>query len=446
MNLRQEKFLRAMTEFSSKVYKDHKLWIYISLAYFFLHAIFLIFLGKITAFGIDEDGYLDVFRNVYSNNYNLGSQLSWPTENKLILQIIHIPAKLFEILGVPDYLALRFQSTSIFYIACSLMYFSQSKSHRHVQSLLITFMFLPSIFLWSSLGLRESFIYLWLVMIWYASRSLIADFSKKHLIMLFLGMQGLATTKVYLYALFVIAAILVIVVQLRNLGWKKFFSATIIFLSPLAIQPGIASEITLSAYSAITNEFTTPIGNTGNTGNTGANRGLTLELLVMQLNDNKLLFNTLKKLGVLDNLLEASNNTDTESSEISKTTEFSNASLNDSKSLVFATLNFLILPVPFIDNGSLFLNLQSIESPILYILYVLVAVSLIRNLRKLSSRSQVIFGLLLFASLFIAQSALIEINLGTLVRHRSILTLCLILIYFEIAEKRRSEYVTQVER
>jgi hypothetical protein len=106
----------------------------------------------------------------------------------------------------------------------------------------------------------------------------------------------------------------------------------------------------------------------------------------------------------------------------------------------------LFLPLPFIDNGSFFLNLQSIESPLLYFLYLLVLASLLRNAKKITSEHQILLGLLLFVSFFIAQSALLEINLGTLVRHRSILVLCLVLIYFEISEKRLTKSRDQIEK
>ena len=171
-----------------------------------------------------------------------------------------------------------------------------------------------------------------------------------------------------------------------------------------------------------------------------------MDLLVKQLNDNTILSNVLNRLGVLDDLIRISRDSDTDPSKNSKTTELPSASLNDLTSFLYSTLNFLFLPLPFIDNGSFFLNLQSIESPVLYFLYALVLVSLVRYAKKITSESQILVGLLLFVSLFIAQSALLEINLGTLVRHRSILVLCLILIYFEISGKQLSKSKDQIVR
>ena len=149
---------------------------------------------------------------------------------------------------------------------------------------------------------------------------------------------------------------------------------------------------------------------------------------------------------MLDDLIKSNSDSDTEPSENSKTTELSSASLHDLKSFFYSTFNFLFLPLPFVDNGSFFLNLQSIESPVLYFLYLLVLASPLRNATKITSESQILLGLLLFVLLFIAQSALLEINLGTLVRHRSILVLCLILLYFEISEKLPSKSRDQIDK
>ena len=170
--------MRREYKFLFEIYKAQRVWFWVSIAYFGLHIVFQVFLGRITAFGIDEDGYLKVFKNLYTRNYSLADQLSWPTDNKLLLQIIHLPAKFFEVIGLPDYLALRLQSTILFYIACFIIYRAQRDSNKYTLWLLVVFMFLPSVFLWTSLGLRESYIYIWLVTFWSASRHLFLDFSK----------------------------------------------------------------------------------------------------------------------------------------------------------------------------------------------------------------------------------------------------------------------------
>ena len=213
-----------------EIYKAHRVWFWVSTAYFGLHLVFQVFLGRITAFGPDEDGYLKVFKNLYSRNYLLADQLSWPTDNKLLLQIIHLPAKFFEVIGMPDYLVLRLQSTILFYIACFLIYWAQRDLNRYALWLLLIFMFMPSVFLWTSLGLRESYIYLWLVIIWSASRHLLLKFSKTYCALLIFGIQGLAITKVYLYALVLITSIFVVVLFARSLGVAKALFSIVIFI------------------------------------------------------------------------------------------------------------------------------------------------------------------------------------------------------------------------
>jgi uncharacterized membrane protein YcaP (DUF421 family) len=89
----------------------------------------------------------------------------------------------------------------------------------------------------------------------------------------------------------------------------------------------------------------------------------------------------------------------------------------------------ITLPMPLLDNGSSVLNIVAWESPIWLTLILFVYLSLIMSLisrKKLSDlnlwSSTFIFGILL-------SSALTEINVGTMVRHRSlVLILCLFVI------------------
>ena len=465
-----------------RITASSSVWLLVTSAYFFLHFLFLVFLGKITAFGIDEDGYLDVFRKVYSQSFDINSQLSWPTDNVILLQLIHLPAKIISILGVPDYLAIRIQSTVLFYLTCWVIFKQVGIMYRKTNIVLICgFMFLPSVFVWTSLGLRESYIFFWITLIWLSLHRLIDQYSRKYLFVLFLSMSGLATTKVYLYSLALFTGVVVIILLLRSKGFKELILVFFVLLSPLFILPGVQAELITSARSAILSETVTDSGVNGsdsgvNGSDSGVNgsgsgvngsgsgvngsgsgvngsgsgvngsgsgvnedsKGLTLRILLVQLDENTLLKSILSGFGILDRLNTAALDNGSVSESVVVNNNFKNGSLTNASELLFAMAKFLVLPIPFANNGSYFINLQSVESPFLYFLYLVIFWFVFTILRRKPQKTQLFFGLCFFAVLFIIQSALVEVNLGTLVRHRSILILIVILACVEASARLSS--------
>jgi hypothetical protein len=429
-------------------------WLVVSSAYFFFHFLFLVFLGRITAFGIDEDGYLAVFRKIYSPSFDMNSQLSWPTNNVIPLQLIHLPAKFISVLGVPDYLAIRIQSTILFYLTCWVIFKQVGTLYRKTNIALISvFMFLPSIFVWTSLGLRESYIFFWITLIWLSLHKLIGQYSRRYLFILFLSMNGLATTKIYLYSLAFFVSVVVLILLLRSKGFKELILVFLVLLSPLFILPGVQTELITSARSAILSETVTGTDVNGSgtdvngsgTGVSEASEGLTLKLLLVQLEGNAFLKSMLSRSGILDHLNAVALDIEPVSESVVVSNDFENGSLTNVSELLLAVVKFLVLPIPFADNGTYFVNLQSIESPILYSLYFVLLWFVIAILRRKPQKTQLFFGLCCFAVLFIIQSALVEINLGTLVRHRSILILIILLACVEASTRLSSLKINQIQ-
>jgi hypothetical protein len=436
-------------------------WLVVSSAYFFFHFLFLVFLGRITAFGIDEDGYLAVFRKIYSPSFDMNSQLSWPTNNVIPLQLIHLPAKFISVLGVPDYLAIRIQSTILFYLTCWVIFKQVGTLYRKTNiGLISVFMFLPSIFVWTSLGLRESYIFFWITLIWLSLHKLIGQYSRRYLFILFLSMNGLATTKIYLYSLAFFVSVVVLILLLRSKGFKELILVFLVLLSPLFILPGVQAELITSARSAVLSETVTGTGVNGSgtgvngsgtgvngsgTGVSEASEGLTLKLLLVQLEGNAFLKSMLSRSGILDRLNAVVLDIEPVSESVVVSNDFENGSLTNVSELLLAVVKFLVLPIPFADNGTYFVNLQSIESPILYSLYFVLLWFVIAILRRKPQKTQLFFGLCCFAVLFIIQSALVEINLGTLVRHRSILILIILLACVEASTRLSSLKINQIQ-
>jgi len=80
----------------------------------FVHVLFSLYLGRLYALAPDEQGYLFAFNNVYQFPINTTAQSGsgWITAPTIFLWIAYLPAKVLEILGFPDYLAIRILSVA----------------------------------------------------------------------------------------------------------------------------------------------------------------------------------------------------------------------------------------------------------------------------------------------------------------------------------------------
>jgi hypothetical protein len=101
-----------------------------------------------------------------------------------------------------------------------------------------------------------------------------------------------------------------------------------------------------------------------------------------------------------------------------------------------SSAKFLLVPFIFIDNGSLFLNIQSIETPVWLFIYGLFFVGLYQLARRRREFDYAVMIATLFALEFVAISALTEINVGTALRHRSLLLIPILVIW--VARKKKT--------
>jgi hypothetical protein len=100
-----------------------------------------------------------------------------------------------------------------------------------------------------------------------------------------------------------------------------------------------------------------------------------------------------------------------------------------------SSAKFLLVPSIFIDNGSLFLNIQSIETPLWLFIYGLFFMGLFQLIRRRHDLEYAVMMATLFALEFVAISALTEINVGTALRHRSLLLIPILVIW--VARKKK---------
>ena len=386
-------------------------------AFVVVHILFAILLGRLFAFAPDEGGYLYAFNNIYTLPINTTAQSGsgWITAPTLFLWVAYLPAKVLNIIGIPDYLAIRF--LSIFMATITLCLLSKILEQRTVVRVvahryILAVFFIPSVFLWTSVGLRETFIIVETALFLAGLNLLVKGHNKRSYLYLFLGSYGLVSTKNYLWACLMVTVILSSVVFLfRGLNRRKIIKFLVTsFLLPVIAFAGTTSPYALdyifhgniTATGARSGDSITKVyvDSTGTGTGTGAGAGkelitfhgdYTLVALRFYLIDNpNALFTNVFKLTRLDKKIESIWDEKITLGLVSKDKQVGTdtsslnghilepAKISKPLSLIWPAFLFLCGPFPFVNDPGIAVFFASLESPLWWALYALVVIQFIR--------------------------------------------------------------------
>ena len=435
------------------------------------HLAAALLLGEIFVFAPDEGGYLGIFNELYSRHFSLAGHFGWVgTTPTTYLQVIYLPAKVLTLLGIQSYLALRILAITLSTIAIYLLMCiakDQKSSQKFYSRALVAALIIPTPFLWMTLSLREEFLYLGLSAfvtgLYFLNRKNVRGaFS-----FLTLGAFLICYTKGYLFVLVLfatIAAFLFRAVLNRGFAGTHKYIVLAIFL-PLLFAPATTKSLVLgiqgqfgfqgSALLAASNsnsEF--PSSTEGST---------TTEALIAAVNrsPDKLFSKLVIKTKLVATATATATATPTPTptatptatpapaatptptpaatatptptptevvapTPLSPTTGTDRLSLQPGHirqplTLIASSARFLFLPSPFIDNGSKFQNIGSFEEFIWWGLYILLGFMIFKLIRSRRKVDDLFIWASTFSIFFIIFSAVTEINVGTALRHRSIL-------------------------
>jgi hypothetical protein len=420
-----------MLKMNSKLISTRKLYFGFTVA----HLCLIAFLGSSTSFAPDEKIYLQVFEKLYLLNFSLSEfHNGWQFSSLLFLRVIYGPALLLVTLGFDSLIAIRI--LSVFFSLLTLMLFCKiyslnSKVEKKVPLFIAISMFIPSFFLWTSLGLRESIFFLLISLIFFASFEFELRNKSLYLILLIPFFCFLYLTKPHIYLILTISIIIsFFIISLKD---HQFSRKNILFVIISIVPLVLLYNSTLMQVEVIQRQIyiykdsqnQTSINVPDQTSINVPEKSVTATEILLDRKENDLL--VYRFLDSLSMFKTSKNNT-----------EYSPASISSPYSLAKSSLNFILLPIPFRDNGSLFLNFISIEFfmwAFIYFKLISYFVSLKNNFHKLCFTHTI---LIIFMLIFVLFSALIEVNLGTSLRHRSLL-LILILILLS------SNYSTEAE-
>ena len=395
------------------------------------HLLVAVALGQIFFFAPDEGGYLQIFKHTYISSFSTSSVLGWSNSQTYFLRIVYAPAKILSSLGVPDYLSIRvlaiFTSMVAIYL---LMCIYQFESHTGFPLLAQFFFFTPSLFLWMTLGLRESFIYLSLSMICFGIFGMHRAMLPMGFTFLVFGNLILFETKSYLFLLVACASFVYLgfeFIKSKKVGVAQVLVAAAVVL-PVLLNPTGDSYLIASIKGTFT-----AVSSTGQVGLAtvsdaqahvaSENAATTTSGLCQSISSHPegKLSKTFKFLGFSKNCSsKVSGSGSGASGYRTSRLNVEPARFGDPLSIAYRTSGFLFTPFPFIDNGSLFLNVAALESPFWWFLYIAFGVVIWRRVRYKAFDAVLVF-IFSFSILFTLFSAFTEINVGTLARHRSVL-------------------------
>ena len=416
-----------------------------------LHIALLFLLDNVTAFAPDENGYVFIFSNLYRSDFTLVGYLGWPESSINLLRLVYLPAKVLETVGFSDFFSVRL--LAVFYSMLTL--FLLSKLSTNIQILgksskfwIVAAFFIPSYFLWTSLGLREGFLFFGLVGTFYFMKLNASNQRKSTIYLIIPCVTLMLITKSYLYSLLILAilaAVLTISFVTKKLDLGSFKILTLCLI-PCLVFPSISEKIAITALSVIENKLEdttqsgTSAGTSAGTGTKVFSRGQTLHDLNNQLNNNPYIARISGITGI-DELIDLKsrnsylpvNSKELYSNLIQLQTQ--PATFRDPISILKGAFNFLFVPLPFIDNGSFFLNIQSYESFAWYVYYLLFTTLCVRLFRGRYELNLQSLAAAYFTLGFIFLSALVETNDGTSVRHRSVLLIGILIVLATFREK-----------
>ena len=441
-----------------------------------LHLAMIMILGDLVALAPDEAGYLTTFNNLYILPMSTFAQTSsgWITAPTIFLWVVYAPAKLLTILGISNLVAIRVLSVML--TVASLYFLKNVLNHRQTNTkkteiVLVLFYLIPSVFLWTSIGLREAFIIAQLSSILFGLTYIFRGKNMKGSTIIFLASYGLISTKNYLWACVVVAILLsslVFLVQKVSRRRILLFISSGIFL-PLLLFVGTTSSYALDfifnsdinaagerSGDSIT-QVAIEIPSTGSTGSTGSTTEIitfhgdyTLIALHFYLVDNpraplSRVFQILNFDSKVDEIWKEKLDLGLISSDKQVGSESSSLSghilepgdLRNPISVVKAGFNFLFGPVPFTQSLGFASTIAALESPIWWLFYFIILWTIIKfKHHPALFEPTMVFSFILFVG-FVAFSALVEVNLGTSFRHRSILLVPLAYMYVYLNSKTK---------
>lgn len=432
---------------SQKLFDINRSRVTVFLLYFTfltMHLLAIAILRSNFSLAPDEQGYLNVFRNIYSRPLQgVQDDTGWDGASDLFLWVAYLPAKILSLIGLNDLVAIRVLSIGITLITVLVLVHSSERFHSPRVHLMAILLFLiPSVFVWTSLGMRESFIFFFIGLFFWSLNRITGDKSRStafEVSVLAISSLGMLSTKNYLWAVLMICLLTISLWKIitKGISFKKlgliFVSIilSISFYNLTTKSDALAFITSLNSSSLESVSTRLPILNTNpplsgvevitpSETNENGSISSSIKTIIFKITANNVDLNG--ESSVSDRKLYLAN--------------FSAASPSDPLSFLGASLRFIVSPLVFSLDVPFFILIASVES-LFWISLTLIL--LMRRSHKMYIRTCSSFTdalAIIVIIMFVLMSAGVEINLGTAFRHRSILLIPMAFLLLSSGTKR----------
>lgn len=404
-------------------------------------------IGDCLALAPDEGSYLGAFLNIYGGQ-GPRSTLVWTQAPRWVLEILFAPARFFQHLGFSGLTSLRLSAVLLSECSAVILFLTLQKASIQFDKKKLVFLILalsiPTFVLWSSSGLRESFLYISLTGCFYSLISFMREggFLKYYFLILYLVFSFiLSNTKPYLFTIFACSILLAGLLIHKKIGLKS--NVVILTLSTmiiLAYSPGASSLFQVPKFSFSISKLFDKDKYSSPTSNSAFSKTLQEIENCRRLNTGGLVIKFIS-----DKVLVRGDSQLVSESNAPGATDLRNTASSDSinrnvinfSQVPSGIFMFLLFPLSFKSLG-LVGSYGVLESIFWLPLYFILIMSFYRIRRaKLPIPLEAIL-ILPFMVIFTIFSGAVEINYGTALRHRSILLIPSLLIIFVLREMLNS--------
>jgi len=405
-------------------------------------------IGGCSALAPDERGYLGVFSNIYGGQGSR-STLVWTQTPGWVLKILFAPAGIFQYLGFSGLTSIRLSAVLLSECSAVILFLTLQKAsiqfNKKKLIFLISTLLIPSFVLWSSSGLRESFLYISLAGCFYSVISFMKEkhsFKYLYLLLYLVSSFALSYTKAYLSVIFACSILLGGLLIYKKSELKS--NVVILTLSTiiiLACAPGASYLFQVPKFSFSITGFFHKHEYSGPTSSSALSKTLqelencrrqnTGGPLMKFLSDKIPAREMNAQLPLKSGALGATGLQQTASSDPI------NRNVINFPRLPGGIFTFLLVPISFNSLGLVgsYGVVESLFWLPLYFILILSLVSIRRAKLLIPLEATLIAPFVVIFTIF---SGAVEINYGTALRHRSLLLIPILLIIFVLREKLNS--------
>lgn len=438
----------------------------IALIFISSHLFIATFLGRFYLFAPDEIGYLNTLNNLYGGDLDYPQTVSgWITTPTFFLRLIFLPAKFLNLIGLSDILSLRFCTIlfSFFVFRIIQLELRRARSKSIGEWALLFYFLAPSVLLWTSIGLRESYIYSALIVILMGLQRNQKSYSRAGLIFVFVGSFMILSVKFYLWVCVVLSLCLTLLIiglfRKNETGIRQARNLVVIFI----ILPLLIFKLTAPNYAV---SYVRESFNLNKIQNASARSGESISVIKVESfgdgiqvsgnstaisiqkyfskADGSLLFQFLKVTGLAQKIAVTTDSyvQNQKSSKLNSSIKSINPyaletpKLSNPLSFIQAILQFTLGPFPIFNDYGFILSVLSWESIIWWSLYLLILYRFILRSRNQVQLSHSEIFSFCFIFIYILISAYVEVNVGTALRHRSVLLIPLLYLLVSEGNKK----------